>query len=365
MRILYYFLNLNTMMYQWQKYHIFDELEEHGVHFEILSPLDYENTSCANEALLTRCRQGHIDLFMTTFNEQYLYPETLGEIKKTGIPTLLLCPDNLVIPFHHEHIAKYFDLVWLTSIETEYLFTKWGCSTIFLPYAANPSFLKPDYSNDEILRVGFIGTPHGCRIDRINQLVKQNIPVTMHSDYKKSNTAMLQASSGTYLKTLYNSSRYSIGRKLACAAIRDKLKHRNLDLDSPFLAQAAPVPLEELAKCNCQYALVLAFTAANSTGILKYPVPIVNLRSFEIPMSGGLQFTGYTNELASYFEDGKEIVLCRSAEEYKDKAEYYLRPDKAAERMQMKLAARKRAEAEHTWFCRFSKVFENLGLYVK
>ena len=34
-------------------------------------------------------------------------------------------------------------MVWLTSVETENLFKKWGASTIFLPFAANPNFFKP------------------------------------------------------------------------------------------------------------------------------------------------------------------------------------------------------------------------------
>lgn len=365
MKILYYFRNLNTMMYQWQKYHIFDEMRQHNCQFEVISPLDYTEISEANEALVHKCKNDIIDIFMTTFNEKYLYPETLDRIHEMGIPTLLFCPDNLLDPYYHKNIAEYFDLVWLTSIETDYLFKKWGCKTIFQPYAANPFFLKPDYRGEEILRVGFIGTPHGCRIDRINKLLNQNIPVTLHSNYKTENNTLLQARAADYIKTLYDYSRFPIGRKLGYSAVLDKLKSRNLNVSSPWLQRAEPVPLAELARCSCQYGLVLAFTDANSTGILKHPVPIVNLRSFEIPMSGGLQFTTYTDELASYFEEGKEIVLCHSDEEYKEKAQYYLRPEKAAERMQMKAAARTRAESEHTWFCRFTNIFNCLGLQIQ
>ena len=122
----------------------------HGVDIEIFSPLDYENVEVANAELIAKIKEIDYDMFMTCLNEEHLYYETLEQIKKYGIPTVLFCPDNLVAPFNHRHIANRFDLVWLTSIETEYLFKQWGCNTIFLPYAANPHFLTPTHSSEEI-----------------------------------------------------------------------------------------------------------------------------------------------------------------------------------------------------------------------
>lgn len=362
MKILYYFLNLDSMMYQWQRYHIFDELRAHGCEIEIFCPRDYASLEEANERLLAQCKADHYDLFMTTFNETYLFSDTLKAIKATGTVTLLFCPDNLVAPYNHQKIAPLFDLVWLTSAETQYLFEKWGCKTIFLPYAANPDFLKPNYASPEQLRVGFIGTPHGSRIDRLNTLLSGAIPVTLHANTGNSSETFFQASVKDYLNVCKDYAKYPIGRKLAYAALKDKLKHRTLVDSYSCLEKKPPVPLEKLAEVNCSYALILSFTDANSTGVLKKPVPIVNLRNFEVPMSGALQFTTYTEEIASYFEDGKEIVLCKTAEEYVEKARYFLRDDKQAERQRMKQAARRRAEAEHTWFCRFTKVFNLLSI---
>lgn len=47
-----------------------------------------------------------------------------------------------------------------------------------------------------------------------------------------------------------------------------------------------------------------------------------------------------------------------------DKAKFYLDSSHSNQVMNMKVAARKRAENEHTWNIRFTKVFENLGLKV-
>lgn len=364
MNILYFFKNYDTMMFQWQKYHIIDELKEHNCNIDIISPLQFNTIEQANEAALKQIRNGKYDLFLTCHNGETVFTETINEINRFGVPTLLFCPDNLVDPFKHEKYAEKFDLVWLTSRETEYIFKKWSCNTIFLPYAANPNFLKPTYFEAEIERLGFIGTPHGSRIERINTLVHSGIPMSIHSNAANFNQKVFGASFSDYFNVFKNNIRYPIGRKLEYAALIDKLFHRKISLDSNAIEMNKPVPLDKLGEMNSRYAMMLSFTDANSTGVLKNPVNIVNLRSFEIPMSGGLQFTTHSDELEGYFEDGKEIVLASTVDEYIEKAKFYLKPEQSAKRLKMKQAARKRAESEHTWYNRFSMVFENLGIKV-
>ena len=43
MNILYYFPNYDTFMFQWQKYHIIDELKEHNIQVEIINPFMYSS----------------------------------------------------------------------------------------------------------------------------------------------------------------------------------------------------------------------------------------------------------------------------------------------------------------------------------
>lgn len=364
MNILYFFKNYDNMMYKWQYYHIVSEMKMHGCCIHIFSPLNYDSKEEANLRLLDEIRNKQYQLFMTCLTGYDLWPDTLKEIKKIGIPTLLFCPDNLVAPYNHRSIAPLFDLVWLTSKETEYLFNRWGAKTVFLPYAANPYFLFPTKRHgEEMLRVGFIGTLHGSRIDRVNKLLAGGVPVTVHSKSLSNTSKILSASPREYLKKIASQIKYPIGRKLVYAAIMDKLYHREIYDPNGLLEFQNVVPLTRLAETNGKYALMLSVTDADSTGILKKPVPIVNLRNFEIPMSGGLQFTTYTEEMASYFEDEKEIVFCQSRGEYIDKAKFYLRESNAQLRQKMRLAARKRAEAEDTWYCRFTVVFDKLGIH--
>ena len=349
-------------MFQWQRYHIFDELSHHGCHFEIISPTDYETFELANTAILKKVRNGTYDMFMTCLGDDYVDDNTIQQIHKLGIPTLLFCPDNLVAPFNHRRIAKLFDLVWLTSHETEYLFKRWGCETVFLPYAANPFFLTPQRTCNEYKRIGFIGNPHGSRIDRINYLLKNDVPITIHTNSSNLDTRFFKANYKDYMKLFYNYSKYPIGRRLAISTVIDKCLKRKLEDPYGCLERKDAVPLEELANINNMYALVLSFTDANSSGVLKKPVKIVNLRNFEIPMSGGLQFSLYSDELAEYFENDKEIVMGITMEECVDKAKFYLRDDQETNRKKMRDNARKRAENEHTWMKRFEIVFDKLGI---
>lgn len=362
LNILYYFSNIQTNMFQWQKYHFIDELEGHDCYFDILSPLEYGSKEEANEVLLERIQEKKYDIFMTSYHEDYLEYETIEVIKKKGIATLLFCPDNLVVPYNHKKIARYFDLVWLTSRETKYLFDRWQAKSIFLPYAANPNHLKPVFHDKEELRVGFIGTPHGSRIRTINSFIDHNIPVTVHTSKKLTSNIGLRARPDSYIKVLSKELRYPIGRRLAVAQIIDKFQKNIIHSDSPSYKLEPPANLSELSAVNSKYALTLSFTNANSTGVLKHPVKIVNLRNFELPMSGAIQFCEYSDEMAEYFEEDKEIVMYRNEDEAIEKAKYYLEPSKSMIRRKMREEARRRAEMDHTWFNRFNQVFEEFGL---
>ena len=77
-------------------------------------------------------------------------------------------------------------------------------------------------------------------------------------------------------------------------------------------------------------------------------------------MCGGLEFAPFTEELSGYFEDGKEIVLYKSQEEFVSKAKFYLNAKNDALCLQMKQNARIRAENEHTWMNRFNNILQNL-----
>lgn len=362
MRILYYFNDYPTPMYRWQRVHILDELVRHGVEAEILSPARQESIPAANEALLRRLRAGGIDLFMTPHTERELYPETLRAVRALGIPTLLICFDNLVLPFAHDAIAPLFDLVWLTSRETQPHFEKLGCKTIFLPYAANPYLER--CAEESVAGVGFVGTPYGSRGNMIAALTESGVDVYCH--YLKDETpeplpGPPPASRADTLRAARNLARFPEGRRILLGAAKNKLLRGALPEGERLHAEHI-VPPEQLYQVYGRYALALSSTATRNTGVLRRPLDIVNLRSFEIPMSGGVLLCRYTPELAGYFEPGKEALYYRDDAELAALAKEWLSDARGADRAAIRAAARAKAEREHTWFSRFSAAFHALGL---
>ena len=306
-----------------------------------------------------------IDLFLTCVDQDTIFKETVDEIKKMGMPTCLIAWDNLELPYKQKKIASAFDVVWLTSKETAYLFKEWGCEhTIFQTYAANPYLFTPRW--DKLIPVvGFIGSPYGSRVNKLIDLLNANISCQVYSNAlfdKGYNTSVGGAHKYEWKDVMIKASRYlrfPIGRKVLFSTIRNKfMTHAELCESSPFLEKHRSVSDEEMTALYSNFALSLNITELRDTYICKRPVTKIHLRTFEIPMSGGCQLASYSDELASYFEDGKEIVLYRTKEEMIDKAKFYLNPKNESCIMNIKKAARRRAETEHTWEARFQVVFD-------
>ena len=66
--------------------------------------------------------------------------------------------------------------------------------------------------------------------------------------------------------------------------------------------------------------------------------------------------------MSSYYKDGKEIVFYKDDAEFIDKAKFYLDDKRANERASIRNAARARSLREHTWWMRFTKIFDILNI---
>ena len=299
-------------------------------------------------------------LFLTCHNENLVPISVIKEIRSLGVPTALICFDNLLIPFDHKNVCSYYDVVWLTSIETEYLFKKWGANTVFLPYAANPYAFRY-IERDEINRAVFMGTPYGSRANLINELTLENIPVTLFGKQNVGKESHVLTKG--FVTTVKEDLQFGIGRKLLVAAAKQRLTPAAvLNQDAASLERKGFA--DDMAEVYGSYALSISSTSARNTGILKNPVDVVNLRSFEIPMCGGIQFCKYNEELSHYFEEDKEIIFYCSHKDMIEKARYYTAEKSLNQRKKIRQAARKRAKSEHTWYCRFNKLLSAIGIRI-
>lgn len=356
----------------WQFLHFIDELSRNNIQFTIFNRSEYPKNNC-DEILLQQfhsCKK-NISLFMTGYLDDQISIETINNIKKTGIPTLLICYDNLLIPHYQKKIAPHFDLVWLTSLETEHLFKNWGAKTIFLPYAANPYKFFPSKVS-EIYCVGFIGSLYGSRKYKIQILDNNSIPTHVFSNQgnKAQNGQIKQEKIiSNKLKLLKKGIlkdirlvKFSQGRILLKGNFKKGLKKRfeqehNFKPETQFFNSPS---FEEMIRLYSEFAISLGIIDTWNTYLLKKPLFKLHLRTFEIPMCGGLQIVNRTPELQNYFDEGKEIILYDSNEDMIDKIQFYLLDKNTNLRLKMKLAARIRAENDHTWSKRFQKISETL-----
>ena len=77
-------------------------------------------------------------------------------------------------------------------------------------------------------------------------------------------------------------------------------------------------------------------------------------------MSGAFYLVERFDELAEFFEPGKEIVFFEDEDDLADKAAFYLRHER--ERRRIRDAGLRRARREHTWHKRFETAFREMGL---
>jgi hypothetical protein len=84
---------------------------------------------------------------------------------------------------------------------------------------------------------------------------------------------------------------------------------------------------------------------------MELPGRIVNLRTFEIAISGNFQLMQYTPCVEEYFEIDKEIVCWKNKKELFEKIQYYLENEDERERIAKN--GYNKAKNEHTWTKRF------------
>lgn len=360
-------------MGHWQRVHFIEELSHHGITVHVFNPLLCKSWDEANEKAMIEFKKGKYDLFFSAVcDKSVLYKETLDVIKANGVPTLCLRFDNLVIPLYDKEMAAAFDLLWLTSIETKRFYDKWGANSCFAPYAANPYTFK--YTEvPSVNRVCFVGTPYGSRARMFNTLLKGGVDLTLYYGHSCDDKIKDRDHYETYIEVppksrvaeLLYRFRFKEGRIMLRGSIKNKLMGNCIvDQQSKKLLINPAVSPYELSEVYSKYALSLASTSVHHTDVLKNPLKIINLRNFEIPMSGGVEICRYNPELADYYEENKEIVFYRSNEEFVDKALYYTQKASDQEIRKIRMAARARSEKEHTWTNRFSVVLNELGMKV-
>lgn len=88
-------------------------------------------------------------------------------------------------------------------------------------------------------------------------------------------------------------------------------------------------------------------------------MPQIKGRHFEIPQTGGFQLSTPADDLGSYFEYDKEIVIANSEDDLISKIKFYI--DHPKERITIARAGFERMQRDHQWSHRFTHILQEIN----
>jgi spore maturation protein CgeB len=209
-----------------------------------------------------------------------------------------------------------------------------GANPVYFQEAANQNFYKP-FDIQKNYDVTFTGTKYGDRVQIVNYLGQNGIRLDIFGDGWKQR----------YIKD--NIKKYLMGKDMIFPVKNKNIILHGLLTDIDYI------------KLFSQSKICIGLSSCGETHTGRNRILQIRLRDFEAPMCGTFYMTEYQEDLAEFYEIGKEIICYQSKEELLEKINYYLRHD--SEREQIAQAGYKRAQRDHTWQRRF-KLFFNAYL---
>lgn len=338
-----------------------------------------QNRPVVSEELLRQIKVAHaanpIQLFFSYFNDACVLPETIDEIREMGITTVnWYCNGSYQLELV-SGIAPHYD--WCLVPEKFRLsdYEAMGARPIYCQEAANPNIYKPHDVRVEH-DVTFVGQAYGDRPAYIQYLLNRNIDVrvwgygwerhTVQEIPRVDPPRMLQRVSSLLSRLTTAQGRRSIARRFVPSPPANTVPQES---SLPEEEQGVLLPREcvggvlldaEMIQMYSRSKINLGFSTCGNTHLSNERIMQIRLRDFEVPMSGGFYMVEYMEEMADFFEIGKEIVCYSSVEDLSDKIKYYLSHD--SERERIRRAGHERCLRDHTWQKRFKDSFKSMGL---
>lgn len=294
-------------------------------------------------------RKNGVDFFLAYVWGHHLQMEAIRRIHDLGIPTILFFCNAAHQFYLVEDLAPNFDYCMVPERQALAKYRAVGANPIRVQMAADPMMYKS--SNKSILYdVTFVGQNYLNRSEYIGYLAWHGVNVRVWG-VGWNDTAWLRQ------QPWHRRARRVGGDMLRLFQRRFGLRPGRYPV--PASIQGGILSDQEMIEIHSRSQLALNFSEVQDdlTGEIKRHV---RLRDFEIPMSGGVLVTGYQEELAEFYDIGREIVCYDNKEELLYWVKYLLSHPQETEAIRQ--AGHLRAVKEHTWENRFRGFFEALGL---
>ena len=301
------------------------------------------------------------DIFLAYLMNGMVDEQVLKIISALGVPTCNFSCNN-THQFHLvDKISNFFDFNLHSEKDAKSKFDEIGATTIWWPMASNPKYFKPQ-KIEKSLQASFVGTNYALRSKRIEFLLENNIDVHAYGPgWDKVARTKLRAHAKRGLLLLKALGFPPTRRQYRNSAMLAEFDYQRYMITKYPNHLHSPISDNKLINLYSQSHISLGFLDVydkhDPSALLGHHL---HLREFEAPMCGALYITGYMDELSEMFEPEKEVVTYRDQYELLDKVRFFLKNEKAGEKIRK--AARQRALAEHTYHHRYKNLFQQIGL---
>jgi spore maturation protein CgeB len=326
------------------------------------------------QQILDEVRKAHavkpIDLFLSYFYTAHFEPAAFALMHGWGITTINYYCNSMYQFDLVADIAARVNYSWHAEKHARPLYQAAGANPVWVQMAADPNVYRPVEGTTRLPSASFVGLRYADRDRWMAALVRANVPLAIYGPgwggdppevapgRALTNSSRTQARN--YLGEIRrNFSKHGLVGGLARTKRQYDYRRQTRELLC-LLKPLAKGPAPNICNVFSSHEVVLNFSNVWSDGRPGSKlIPHVRLRDFEAPMCRSCFLTGHTDEIAEFYEVGKEIDTYNSPEEFVDKVRFYLSHAQAAEKLRE--LGYQRARTDHTWRRRFERLFREAG----
>ncbi len=321
-------------------------------------------------------KQKPIGLFLAYFYNAHFDPAGFDELRRLGIPSINFYCNSIYQFDQVRAIAAKADFSWHAEKNARHAYLAVGANPVWVQMGADPKVYRPVAGLAKAAACCFVGQRYADRDRWMAALVKAGVPLAIYgSGWGAAAEARSQAEPAEYLgrpsppPQSWRSYADAVGDNIRDAgfaagvarSVRQFQYRRESRKLAPLFARFAKGSIPFLFEVFSSHEVILNFSNVWGDGRPGSKlIPHVRLRDFEAPMCRTCYVTGYTDEIAEFYEPEQEIITYRSTAELVDKAKYYLAH--AAQAESIREMGYARAVRDHTWARRFEQLFAKIGL---
>jgi spore maturation protein CgeB len=309
---------------------------------------------------------GRLDLMFFIVYDDFLTVKTAQELRTLDVPMVNYHVDMAFQWYRVIRTAPYFDVLAVAQMTNAEHLKRYNAHLLWMPMAANPKYYRPRAGGmgDYRRALSFVGSFNPYRRALLKTCVQHGMKPVVFGRGWQPDAPNVYEFDWDWHKVLHDMRYYAWPRWCAegveslTGPVKRKLSRRHVfqPLDGPeFHPPCLDEALPEIFRTSC---VNLGFSDtgwhADDT-VLDSKNLQCRLRDFEVPMSGGFYLVQQAPDHATYYRLGREIETWSEPAELADKALFYSRRPKEAERIRE--AGHARVLASHTWKHRFDQLF--------